>query len=250
MEPIENKPLTKTSDLNMNVAELRHLDLRKSDVADLEKEKELRLLLAKASKMPGVIISAGSPNESYVMANIIPSKRKEITLVFPEPNPVLIYYNSALDHIEKTIEIKKALLKSEYSSEELFDVFSDFYKEAFQGVTQLIMSMEALFNQKIPENIKLEFEGKELSKGEIEWKDFKTKIRYIVPSITGLNFRENHTKDYQNICSLNNLRNSLIHLKSSQKDNFTQYQSLFKVLFDFDYETKCKSIRNLIILLV
>ena len=247
MEPIENKPLTKMSNLNLNVAELRHLDLRESDVPDLE--KELMVFLAKASKMPGVIISSGSPNESYVMANITPSKRKEKTLVFPEPNPVLIYYNSALHHIEKTIEIKKALLKSEDSPEELFNVFSDFYKEAFQGITQLVMSMEALFNQKIPENIKLEFEGKELNKGEIEWKDFKTKIRYIIPSITGINFRENHSEDYQNICSLNNLRNSLIHLKSLREDNFTHYQCLCKELLDFDYETKCKSIRNLIILL-
>lgn len=248
MEPIENKPLTKMSDLNLNVAERKHLDLTQSEVPDLH--KKLMEVVAKASKMNGVIVSVGnSSEENYIMANITPSKRKDKTLVFQEPNPVLIYYNSGLEHIEKTIDIRKDILKTEYSPEELYPVFSEFYKEAFQGVTQLIMAMEALFNQKIPEEINLEYEGKNLTKGDIEWKDFKTKIRHIIPQLTEIDLYADHNADYQNICLLNKLRNSLIHLKSLREDNFTHYQSLCKELIDFDYESNCTSIRNVIILL-
>ena len=248
MKPIENKPLTKMSDLKLNVAERKHLDLTKSEVPDLH--KKLMEVVAKASKMKDVIVSFGNSNEeNYLMANLTPTKRKDKTLVFQEPNPVLIYFNSGLEHIEKTLEIRKDILKTEYSPEELYPVFSEFYKEAFQGVTQLIMAMEALFNQKIPEEINLEYEGKNLTKGDIEWKDFKTKIRYIIPKLTGIDLYMEQNADYLNICSLNKLRNSLIHLKSLREDNFTHYQSLCKKLIDFDYETNCTSIRNVIILL-
>lgn len=246
MEPIENKPLTKMLDLKLNVAEKKHLDLTQSEVPDLH--KKLMEVISKASKMKGVIVSLGnSSEENYVMANITPNKRKDKTLMFQEPNPVFIYFNSGLEHIEKTIEIRRDILKTEYSPEELYPVFSEFYKEAFQGVTQLIMAVEALFNQKIPEEINLDYEGKNLTKGDIEWKDFKTKIRHIIPQLTGIDLYSDYNMDYQNICSLNKLRNSLIHLKSLREDNFTHYQSLCKELVDLDYETNCTSVRNIII---
>lgn len=206
-------------------------------------------VVAKVSKMKGVIIASGSGEESHVMANITPSKKKEKTLIFPEPNPVLIYFNSGLEHIQNTIAIREDILKSEYGPEELYPIFSDFYKEAFQGVTQLIMSMESLFNQKIPEDVNLELDGTNLNKGDIEWKDFKTKNRHIIPLLTGIDLYADHNADYQNICNLNKLRNSLIHLKSLREDNFTHYQSLCKELIDFDYENHCNSIRNVILLL-
>lgn len=249
MEPIENKPLTRMSDLNLNVAQKKHLDLTKS-AGDIESlEKKLMEVVAKASKMKGVIIASGNGDESNVMANITPSKRKDITLIFPEPNPVLIYYNTGLEHIQKAIAIRGDIMRSKYGPEELYPIFSKFYKEAFQGVTQLIMAMESLFNQKIPEDVNLEFKGTNLNKDNIEWKDFKTKIKHIVPLLTGINLCKDYNADYQNICNLNKLRNSLIHLKSLREDNYTHYQSLCKELIDFDYETNCTSIRSVIILL-
>ncbi|NCT09472.1 MAG: hypothetical protein GW772_05250 [Flavobacteriia bacterium] len=111
------------------------------------------------------------------------------------------------------------------------------------------MAIEALFNQKIPEEINLEHKGKNLTKRNIEWKDFKTKIKYIIPQLTGIDLYTNHNADYQNICSLNKLRNSLIHLKSLRENNYTHYQSLCKELIDFDYEKNSTSIRKVIILL-
>ena len=249
MKPIENKPLTPMKDLKLNVAEQRHLDLTKSDVEIPDLEKKLMEVLSTVSKMKGVIVAGGRGEDNHVMANITPSKKKDKVLIFPEPNPVLIYFNSGLEHIQNTIAIRKDILKSEYEPEELYPIFSDFYKQAFQGITQLIMAMESLFNQKIPEDVNLEFDGQNLNKGNIEWKDFKIKIRHIVPLLTGTDLYAEHNADYQNICNLNKLRNSLIHLKSLREDNFTHYQSLCKELIDFDYETNCNSIRNVILLL-
>ncbi|MCH2196873.1 hypothetical protein, partial [Kordia sp.] len=245
---IENKPLTRMADLPINVVNQKHLDLTKSGVPDLE--KKLMEVVAKASKMKGVIVASGRGEENFVMANITPSKKKDKTLVFAEPNPVILYYNSGIEHIKSAIEIRNNILKSELGHEELYAIFCDFYKESFQGITQMIMAMESLFNQKIPENIELELDGETLTKERIEWKDFKTKLRHIVPQLTGIDFYADHNTDYQNITEVNNLRNNLIHLKSLKEDNYTHYQALCKALIDFDYEKNCTSIHKAITLLM
>lgn len=250
METIENKPLTKYNDLPIEIAEEHHLDLTQNEIPDLA--EKLLEIVKKVSKIKGVIVTAGfgNPEDGYVMANVTPNKRKNKTLIFPEPNPVIIYFNAGIEHIHNTIIIRKEILNSDYHPEDLYPIFSDFYKEAFQGITQMIMSMESLFNQKIPENEDLEFEGTILTKDKIEWKDFKTKFRYLIPLFTGINLYNDYLDDYQNIIKLYSLRNRLVHLKSLRQDNFTHYQKLCKELIDFDYETNCKSIHKILIMLL
>lgn len=249
MQSITNKPLTKMADLPTNVIGRARLDLTKSDAPDLE--KKIQEVISKiVKKIPGAIVGRGSNEDVFVMASITSSKSKDKTLVFPEPNPVIIYYNSGIEHVKKAIEIKEEMLSSNYNSDELYEVFCNFFKEAFQGITQMIMAIESLFNQKIPENIQLEYDGEVLSKSNIEWKKFKTKIRYILPLLTEIDFYANYNEDYKRICTINSLRNDLIHMKSLKEDNFTYYESLYKNLIDFDYKTHCNSIHNFITMLL
>ena len=252
MKRIETKPLTNINKLPINIANKQNIDLTKSDLSGQEQEDLIKKLFQEVAKMKEsskIILAQSHEAHSYVMAKITPSKTKQNTLIFQEPNPVHIYYNSAIDHIESAIQIQKEIISKNWNPDELYQIFIDFFKESFQTITQLTMSLEAIFNQKIPEDIQLPKEEKSLNKEDIEWKEFKEKFRHILPFITGIDIYKNHFEDYQNIIKLNALRNDLIHLKSIKQENYTFYQALFKELIDFEFERHATSVHNVILLL-
>ena len=81
----------------------------------------------------------------------------------------------------------------------------------------------------------LEINGTSKNKEALEWLDINTKLRQLVPSITGIDFYQTNRSDYDNICLIIDLRNDLIHLKKSVKENITNYQLLFTRLLNFDH---------------
>lgn len=249
MKKIENKPLTEFSKLPIQIAEEKHIDLTKSELSGEEQQDLIKKILQEVGKikgMKGVIMAHDDGKESHVMAKITAKKAKENVLIFTEPNPVTIYYNSAIGHVENSITLQNQIISQNWVPHELYPVFVEFFSESFQAITQLTMALEAIFNQKIPEEISLTQGEKTFSKQDIEWKDFKEKYRYILPHITGVDLYANHQDDYQNIIRLNSLRNDLIHLKSIRQENFTFYQNLYKELIDFDFERHATSTLNVI----
>ncbi len=252
MKRIKEKPLTNFNKLPINVANRKSIDLTKSNLSSEEQQDLVRKLLQDIGKLKEsgkMILAQSHEDDSFVMAKITPSKNKQNTLIFQEPNPVLIYYNSAIDHSENAIKIQKEIISKNWNPDELYPIFIDFFKESFQAITQLTMSLEAIFNQKIPEDIQLTKGEKSFNKNDIEWKDFKEKFRNILPFITGIDIFKDFYEDYQNIIKLNDLRNDLIHLKSIRQENFTFYQTLFKELINFEFERHATSVNNLISLL-
>jgi hypothetical protein len=249
MKKIDNKPLTEFSKLPIKIAEEKHYDLTQTNLTPEEQQEFVKNLLQEIGNMKdteGVILAHSKDEKSHVMAKLTSTKSKNNTLIFPEPNPVTIYYNTAVGHVENTINIQKQITSQNWVPHELYPVFIDFFSESFQAITQLTMTLEALFNQKIPEEISLKHGEKSLSKQDIEWQKFKEKYRNILPHITGIDIYKDHNRDYQNIIKLNILRNDLIHLKSIRLENFTFYQTLFKELMDFDYEKHATSVLNII----
>lgn len=251
MEQIENKPLTYFEKIKIKVVQNNHLDLTKSNHPDIQGlVNELLQGISKLKGSESFIISSSTNNEpASVMTTIIAKRNKSNALIFSEPNPVTIYYNSAVKHNTNAEILQKQIINKHWSPQELYPIFIDFFSEAFQGITQLIMSLEALFNQQLSEDITVECEGKSFTKKELEWKDLKTKYKDLLPIISSLNISESHNNDYQNILKLNDLRNDLIHLKSIRKENFTYYQELFKKLIDFDFKIHSDSVHKVIELL-
>ena len=123
-----------------------------------------------------------------------------------------------------------------------YDNFIEYYKETSQGIILLITTIEGFINQLLAENLELEIDGKLKNKNEIEWLDLNTKIRQLIPKLTGIDFQKSNNSEYINICSTIDLRNDLIHLKRSEKTNITSYQLLFKRLLDFDHISSSDSI--------
>nr|WP_295922246.1 hypothetical protein [uncultured Dyadobacter sp.] len=196
----------------------------------------IKLATAEARKIPGAIIASSLGEESFVNSSIRGSKDKKTFYTFPEPNPVCIYYKSANQHLETSRSIRLKLPKegTNFNADD-FLVFAEYFQETSEGIILLSSTIEGFINQLIPENITLTIGGVAKDKNGIEWLDPNTKIREVVPALTGIDFFSTNSAEYSKICTLIDIRNDLIHLKKSGHENHTEYQSLYKRLVDFDH---------------
>lgn len=189
------------------------------------------------SRTPDAIVASKIGDKTFVNTQIKGSTNRKKIFVFPEPNPICIYYISANEHLENSSKLKNKLFTEEqhFDGNYHYDNFIEYYKETSQGIILLITTIEGFINQLLAENLELEIDGKLKNKNEIEWLDLNTKLRQLIPKLTGIDFQQSNDKEYSNICSTIDLRNDLIHLKRSEKNNITNYQLLFKRLLDFDH---------------
>lgn len=210
--------------------------------------EDVSSLLAEAFKIvrntPGTIALTKMGDGSYVNNNFRASGNKKKGYFFPEPNPVCIYYKSANEHLEKSIILKKEFtgLEPHDAPEHKFEVFTDYFQETSEGVMLLCSTLEGFINQIIPEDFKTEINGVEKDKAALEWLDVSTKIKQLLVNLKGIDFAKIHHSDYSNITALIDLRNDLIHLKTSGSINKTAYESVFKRLVDFRQEDNSNSV--------
>lgn len=233
---VKIKPLTKFEETNIKIHNNYEYDA--SDLNDVDQAKVVSFL----NKLSNGKSFTEIGNQSFVNSTLKPSESKE-TYIFPEPNPICIYFNQANSHLEKAIEIKEEILnESSYNAPVNYDLFCSFYQEASQGLIMLATTIEGFINQLIPDNEELIIGRDKFSKNNLEWKDVKFKIKEMVPVITNINFLKSNENDYNNICAIINLRNDIVHLKKNTSDNHTKYQNLFKGLFDFKFEAASESV--------
>jgi hypothetical protein len=246
LKRIEILPLTDFDTLNLQVASKKHYDLT---VLNQAQTKELLVKLHEiVAKTPDAIIASKQGDKTYVNTQIKGSRDRGKIFTFPEPNPICIYYSSSNKHLQNSYALKNKF----FSEEQHFDAnyhyanFIEYFQETSEGVTLLSTTIEGFINQLLPDNIQLEIDGVMKNKNEIEWLDITTKLRQVVPSLTGVDFQNTNNKDYANICIIIDLRNDLIHLKKSTKENITNYQTLFKRLLDFDHISCSDSVFNFV----
>lgn len=242
LKQVELKPLTDFDSLNLNVASKKHYDLTGLEQGQVK--KLLTTLHEIAAKAPGAIIASEVGDKTYVNTQIKGSRDKNKIFTFPEPNPICIYYNSANRHLQTSYALKNKFFSEEqhFDANYHYDNFIEYFQETSEGVTLLSTTIEGFINQLLPDDIKLEINGAKKNKDEIEWLDITTKLRQLLPVLTGIDFQQTNPKDYANICLIIDLRNDLIHLKRSVKANITNYQTLFKRLVDFDHVACSESV--------
>jgi hypothetical protein len=185
-----------------------------------------------------------------VTTNIL--TKDKIPFQFPEPNPIHLYFQNACNRLEKGKYLLKELKKIDILDHTAqYKKYCEYFYEVNDGITLLISSVEGHINQLIPENIQITFstdaEPKKediWSKEDMLWKDLKTKIKKILPYITGTNFCKTNATDYQRILALQVTRNKLIHLKTIFQNNYTFYEQLMKELLDFDGKIYVDSVYN------
>lgn len=92
------------------------------------------------------------------------------------------------------------------------EVFTQFFSEVVSGIVSLITTVEGFVNQLLSESITYKINEQEKSKKDIEWMDFNTKIREVIPVLSGINYVAAHPAVYSNLSNANSLRDNLINL--------------------------------------
>ncbi|GAB3973689.1 hypothetical protein GCM10028806_28060 [Spirosoma terrae] len=172
----------------------------------------------------------------------------------PEPDLILIYFDSAQRHYKSIAQQKKEIIKAFdiETSDMKLDVHKLYthYELCVVFVTSLFTSIEAFMNKIIPDDYL--FSDPKSNRVEVYNKEqiqrfisFDTKIKRILKEITNKDFQKAHPNKYQFIENLKNFRDSIIHTKTSNEGN-TPYEHLFKLAFTFRYEEVLHAVRDFI----
>lgn len=231
-------PLTVWSEANADPNLMLRIEL--VDLHIQENHNKLGYILQSLQEFPNTTLSTNLDGTSYVNTHIKGTKNKGRLFTFPEPNPICIFYNSANKHLQNSYNLNNKFFsgKQHYDFNKHYENFVEYFQETSEGVILLSTTIEGFINQLIPEEFLLDINGKQLTKAEIEWLDIKSKLRDLIPILTGIDFYRTNKIAYECISNIISLRNDLVHLKRILKTNNTSYQLLFKRLLDFEH-LKC-----------
>lgn len=234
LKEIELRPLTDFEDLQLKIVGNKNYDL--TSLGD-ERNGLLAHLFRKIQNIPGVIMALKRGDEKYIVSQVKGSKDKKKVFMFPEPNPVCIYYSTANEHLERSYGLKNQLFREEqhFNGNYHYENFIEYYQVTSQGIILLIAAVEGFVNQLLPDSFQMEIEGDLKNKEKIEWLDLNKKVRLVIPALNGIDFQKAFPLEYDKIFQAVELRNDLIHLKRSEEKNRTQYRGLFKRLLDFEH---------------
>lgn len=246
LKKIKLFPLTDFDSLSLPVASEKHFDF--TVLPQEDQNKALAEIFKMVGSIPEAIIATKMDGKTFVNTQISTSKQKSKTFTFPEPNPVCIYYSSANNHLQNSYSIKNKIYREEQHFDQNYHYqnFIEYFRETSEGIILLSTTLEAFINQLLDDNLQLTINNANKNKSEIEWLDIVTKIRQVIPQISGIDFFQTNPKEYSNITQLIDLRNDLIHLKKSTKENVTNYQALFKRLVELNHIEVSDSVFNFI----
>jgi hypothetical protein len=173
--------------------------------------------------------------------------KDNMVFLIPEPDPIVIYFDSAVHYHNQIIERKSKLFESlSANTHNIYAVNGDFYwyfSLTSSFIVFLFLSIEAFTNKIIP----YDFEYKKVvpnkrteiyNKLEIQRNiDFIEKLKFVIPQITKKNFVQEFSHKFQMIKNLKEFRDDIVHTKSKENElnpnNF--YEELFKKTLDFDF---------------
>ena len=165
------------------------------------------------------------------------------SMVFiPEPDPILIYFDTAYRNYKHITEHRKTLLNHfkgvKMDESYLIDLYS-YYGSVNAFVILLFTAIEAFINYNIPEEYQYVDAGDKkteiYNKAQIMYLPFKTKISIILKEIFKKDFIHSHPPTYQHITNLKEMRDSIVHLKP-MKDTNTPYAHIYKKGLGFKFE--------------
>lgn len=231
---LELIPLTNIKDLNLDIVKNEVIEVERSEEVD----KALKNILSYIKSNPNTTkIGNKVGTENYISTQIKASVNKKKIYTFPEPNPICIYYNIAIENLEQSYKLKNLInnKSQNFNPLEDYDNFTKYFSFTSQGIIFLITAIEGFINQFFKEDIEYIFNEELKTKKDLEFAKLDDKISNILPIITGINFKEKNKDAYNKILNTNSIRNDLIHLKQIETDNNTNYQELFKKIIDFKH---------------
>lgn len=203
------------------------------------------------NRVPFLITEGKEMIQSFQYKN-----NKKIYLI-PEPDPIVIYFDTGRAYLKRLkrdkIKLLEKLNQEHGDAHETRDAFYYYYSASTSFVVFVFIALEAFINKMIPYsfeyrksigNKKVELYNKIQIQRHIE---FMEKIKQVLPAITSKSFAEKKPKIFHRIEELKNFRDEIVHTKShegSPTSNF--YQSLYVKSLDFDYENTLYAAREFI----
>lgn len=174
-----------------------------------------------------------------------------------EPNPIVIYFDTAR-HFHKTIYKDKSELFKNLTilGNNVNAVNGNFYLY-FSNICSytifLFLSIEAFINKTIPndyeykkkiQNKKTElYDNYQIQRGI----DFLEKIKIVLPDAVGKNFVQKFSHKYDLIKNLKDFRDEIVHTKSFEgKESPNFYKDLFVKSLDFEHDKTMLAVRDFI----
>jgi hypothetical protein len=183
----------------------------------------------------------------------------QLEYIIPEPDPVLIYFNNAQTHYKYLRPTKDRFLSVSYlydkkekevNIHEVRKCTYDYMHQVTAFAVFIFISIEAMINKTIPvdygyrENIGkcLQVYGFEQIQRHIK---FETKIKKILPEITGKNFVQTNPKQWEYIVALKDFRDEIVHTKKDA-DTHTPFKDIYINAFQLDFDSIILAARDLI----
>jgi hypothetical protein len=172
-----------------------------------------------------------------------------IPFFIPEPNPIVIYFETARFNIKNVLLARKKLFLEIQQVDKTLNNFFLFYQNATIVATFLFNSIEAFVNGLLPHD----FIYKRTSERKTECYDrfqiqssisFEEKIKSIIPQITNKSFQVDHGHKYESIKKLKDFRDSIMHTKPEKGRQQKFYKELYTLALDFKYEETIRHVKD------
>lgn len=174
----------------------------------------------------------------YILSTLHNNQGKE--LIIPIPDLSLVYYDSAyMNNYERKSFNSDLFKKLSQTSEVTEDISHELYRYINYAATSVIMmfsSLESFLNSLIPEDGSYKLKRKVFDKKGIErYVTFEDKILKVIPSFESKAFfQDKNDFKTSHIGKLKNLRDEIIHTKSSFM--FQNQSELLKQLLNFEFD--------------
>lgn len=178
------------------------------------------------------------------------------TFLIPEPDPIVIYFDTARLYHKTINERKTNLFKQLQVINNIVAVNGDFYwyySTVCNYVIFLFLAIEALINKIIPmdyeykkpvQDKKVELYNKFQIQRHIE---FIEKIKNVLPDALGKSFVVEQTHKFEDIKKLKLFRDEIVHTKSHEAEMVQNYyEDLYTLSLDFDFDKTLKSAQDFI----
>lgn len=182
------------------------------------------------------------------------------------PEPIQLYFSLAYSNYEFSIQTRNNIVfqKSQRKRTPFNFVNEYLYNWHLQYKISTIIflhsTIEAFVNYMMPDEFiyKQEITGKKTDKFHKTTKEynkeqteryisFKEKISSVTHQITQINISKDHKKIYDNILNLSEVRNDLIHLRSTAQDKNQKYfEKVFEKLINIDLFPFVESVKNFV----
>ena len=177
--------------------------------------------------------------------------------VIPEPDPIIIYFDTAILFHKTISKLRKELFSKLSSPGNNFIAVNGNFYSYFSTVSNyvifLFLSIEAFINKAIPKDFEYR---KQIQDKKTEIYDrfqiqrsieFLEKIKTVLPQATEKNFVQEFPHKYDSIKKLKEFRDEIVHTKSFEgKSSPNCYEDLFVRSLNFEFDKTLLAARDFI----